>query len=483
MKRWLKRGGIAFGVLVLLIVAFYLEENWRGARLWAETKAQYEAKGFSFDPKALIPPPVPDEQNFAKSEIWQHLLASRDPKKEIRPQSSLMDARKILQEWRTANKVRPNWELGQKPISPPLALLDSIQGELNQLYAAANERSQCQFSFDLNFPFPPATPLPELGPAMNVAQIVQAHALASLNNKDTITALRDISICYLLAQGGGQQPTLISGLSTGAIALIPLPTLWSGIESHQWSDSDLSHLQSLLGSINLFQTYRTSMRGELTVYFIGTIDWFKKHRLGTSKEFAALASLGGELDSDWSKWPNPCSMILSISPSGWYDETKAIATPCYIDHFLNVLDSDQRRFSPEKNFSQKDLWALRSYQPTRAIFSLSLPALNEAGSRFAKAQSQLDLARVACGLERYRLANGKYPAALAELEPKFIDQVPHDLCNAEPLHYRVEADGNYALYSVGFNGVDDGGQVVMKKEFATAIDPKQGDWVWPRLKR
>jgi len=48
--------------------------------------------------------------------------------------------------------------------------------------------------------------------------------------------------------------------------------------------------------------------------------------------------------------------------------------------------------------------------------------------------------------------------------------------NGEPLRYRVAGDDNYVLYSVGWNGVDDGGTGVKKSN--GAIDPMQGDWVW-----
>jgi len=49
----------------LLVALFYLEENLRGERAWNEYKRQQEARGERLDPAALVPPPVPDAQNFA----------------------------------------------------------------------------------------------------------------------------------------------------------------------------------------------------------------------------------------------------------------------------------------------------------------------------------------------------------------------------------------------------------------------------------
>ena len=44
--------------VITLIVFLYIEEDWRGARAWAATKAGWEAKGESFDFNKFIPPPI-----------------------------------------------------------------------------------------------------------------------------------------------------------------------------------------------------------------------------------------------------------------------------------------------------------------------------------------------------------------------------------------------------------------------------------------
>jgi len=63
----------------------------------------------------------------------------------------------------------------------------------------------------------------------------------------------------------------------------------------------------------------------------------------------------------------------------------------------------------------------------------------------------------AIALERHRLRHGSYPASLAALVPDVLREVPVDLQDAQPLRYRREANGEFLLWSVGKNGVDDGG--------------------------
>ena len=67
--------------------------------------------------------------------------------------------------------------------------------------------------------------------------------------------------------------------------------------------------------------------------------------------------------------------------------------------------------------------------------------------------------------------------ALDVLAPQFIDKLPHDLINGQPLHYRRTDDGQFVLYSVGRNEKDDGGVVNLRPQNGRG-DAEQGDWVW-----
>ncbi len=90
----------------------------------------------------------------------------------------------------------------------------------------------------------------------------------------------------------------------------------------------------------------------------------------------------------------------------------------------------------------------------------------------------------AIALKRYQLKNGKYPASLDSLVPGLVAAVPVDPVNGEPLHYRLNSDGTFLLYSVGENGVDDGGNPSLEKGTTSASlywqSPHALDWVWPQ---
>src|SRR6202034_2169284 len=74
-----------------------------------------------------------------------------------------------------------------------------------------------------------------------------------------------------------------------------------------------------------------------------------------------------------------------------------------------------------------------------------------------RAQTREVLEQVGFALAAYRADHQGYPDSLNALAPKYIDRLPNDPMSEQPLHYCREGAG-CLLYSVGTNGVDDGGQ-------------------------
>ena len=103
----------------------------------------------------------------------------------------------------------------------------------------------------------------------------------------------------------------------------------------------------------------------------------------------------------------------------------------------------------------------------------SCPRSDVSLKTFAYAQASVDLARMAIALERYRLAHGEYPESLDALAPQFMEKVPHDVIGGRPLHYRRTDDGQFVLYSVGWNETDDGGVVVLTKGGKRGHQPRR----------
>jgi hypothetical protein len=83
-------------------------------------------------------------------------------------------------------------------------------------------------------------------------------------------------------------------------------------------------------------------------------------------------------------------------------------------------------------------------------------------------------------VERFRLANGRWPKSLEELQPKYLRQVPRDPFDGRQLRYRRTEEG-VAVFSVGENEKDDGKIVIPFHQPGEAVD--YGFQLWDVKKR
>lgn len=79
-------------------------------------------------------------------------------------------------------------------------------------------------------------------------------------------------------------------------------------------------------------------------------------------------------------------------------------------------------------------------------------------------RTDMELATTAVALKRYFLHHQQYPDNLNQLVPGFLESVPVDPMNGESLHYVLNPNHTFTLYSVGENGIDDHG--------STKTDPR-----------
>ena len=176
--------------------------------------------------------------------------------------------------------------------------------------------------------------------------------------------------------------------------------------------------------------------------------------------------------------------LARVAPIGWYDLEKVNLCRMLQEDLLASFDSPRGEIRPgaalqreqqlqsELAHSQVSLFCRH-----RLFASLVLPSLSRVSFRAAYAQTGVNLALLACALERYRLARGEFPAQLDQLVPNFLDRLPADLINGQPLKYHRAQNGAFGLYSVGWNETDDGGVLGLSTSEGN-VDPKTGDWVW-----
>ncbi|MGL4551440.1 MAG: hypothetical protein ACRC33_09660 [Gemmataceae bacterium] len=101
---------------------------------------------------------------------------------------------------------------------------------------------------------------------------------------------------------------------------------------------------------------------------------------------------------------------------------------------------------------------LAKAEARRIVAHTLIPGMKKHAEAMARDAASLACAATALAAERYRLAHGRWPAALADLMPRFLPEVPADPFTGEPIVLARHAEG-IVLYSVGADGKDDGGAV------------------------
>lgn len=119
-----------------------------------------------------------------------------------------------------------------------------------------------------------------------------------------------------------------------------------------------------------------------------------------------------------------------------------------------------------------------------AIISQNAHSQISAINKLARAEIARNIVVTAIALKRYELRHYQLPATLDDLTPDLLKAVPIDCMDGRPLRYRRNADGTFLLYSVGENGVDDGGDPSLEKGVTSSShywqNPYALDWVWPQ---
>jgi hypothetical protein len=132
----------------------------------------------------------------------------------------------------------------------------------------------------------------------------------------------------------------------------------------------------------------------------------------------------------------------------------------------------------EQAVAEKELKDQIDWLSPRLVFvNAWMPVVNHFGQSFRDKVAGLRCLTTLLALERFRDEQGTWPARLEELIPKLIQAVPLDPHDGKPLRYKKLPDG-VVVYSVGPDGIDDGGLIDGAMRTATGIRRDVGLRLW-----
>jgi len=532
--RTLKMSLWGMAALMMLLALFYAEENWRGKRAWDNYRRAPEARGGQFDFASFIPPAVPEEQNFALTPIvasgYSRVMDRNG--KQIKPENTNLVNRLNMGIYRTCSMlpigtnllfgswqkgnltdlkawqdyyrqrfvtndmmsepppmpgmpVPENWDANiyrnvavaldtnefsiaaqpQSPAADVLLALSKYDLDLEEL-RQASRLPYSRYPLDYTASDPSQFIFPHWAALKSCGLVLRLRATAELDDGQADKALADVQLILYLAGSLRREPSEYSFEQQMSLVNFAVQIIWEGLARQQWSEAQLAALEHDLAGMDAVQDYDFALRASLAAN-LRSLEYLRTERLKNS--FTCMCG-----DVMW--WP---TLIYRLSPGGWFYLNERSTAKVFEAALPTPAELEQRILSPKigERFEQALSQGRRARFIPDNMWLAFVPPLDRKAMNAARIQAGVDMARIACALERYRLAHGAYPENLDDLSPQFIEPIPHDIIDGQPLHYRRLEDGEFHLYSVGWDGQDDAGTPEDTRQMFHSPQPT-GDWVW-----
>jgi hypothetical protein len=309
--------------------------------------------------------------------------------------------------------------------------------------------------------------LPGAQKCREIATALSARAMLRTAEGKFDDAWQDLLACHRLGRLIGRGATLIEGLIGVAIDQIA-------------SNADVAWLERARPTAKLARACLRDLQGLPALPPVADkIDLGERFMFLSSLQvirnggFGMLEGLSGGTGP---KRPNPeaeqAMAQIDWEPTlrtgnRWYDRMVAalrVKDRAEREKQLDRIEKELRVLKAETTGAGGLFKLLLSGDPEKAVgkrigdvlIGLLTPAVRKVQSAADRSEQVQANLQVAFALAAYHADEGRYPAKLDELAPKYLAAVPGDLFSGKPLVYRPAAEG-YLLYSVGVNGKDEGG--------------------------
>lgn len=311
-------------------------------------------------------------------------------------------------------------------------LLMSYRTSLDEIHQAARRggraRFPVQFAAGSNMPLPHADRLRAASRLLALESAVAAHRGNSDAAVDSIVAM------FAADRSIEQEPILVVQLVRMAMGAMARGRVEWLLSAAALNDAQLARLDAELAASDYALPVRRALVGERVIGIAGFVD-----------PVQTLIGMGmdGQRAGDFPKSAEDEPMYLQI-----------------MSEMIAVFEKTGPARTQAAQAVDNKLQQLTSSPGTARRYPLALlvaPAVGACANAASRNEAERDAMRAAVTIERFYGSEGRLPSKIDELSPRFLSSLPIDPCDGQPLRYRVEPT-EYLIYSVGPDGVDDGGR-------------------------
>ena len=482
MKR---RWKILIGVIVIMLgfAAFWFVPKWGAVVAYRRMLLR---QGEKLEIAEVLPPPVPPNQNGADTVLaaFRLLNNANDNISNLVPAMRLILPGKAIVCFKQP-EVRD--EEFTNSWSNEMAVEEDARPVRELLIKASRYPA---IDFHLNYGDEMEMLLTNLSPLRECERRLVTGAVCSLHQDDDATAATNICVILALVNEERDERVALSQLVRMGMASDAACANWELLQSTNVNDLELATLQQSWERLEFLQSAENAIQMERACAE-ATI----KRMRGSPEYFNHAATMGIRGPSNiWDNAKLTGTRLTWRFLWSYPDELLGLKGEQAILEALRSAQTNRSFYSSYTNMSAQLTalgipdWGEEAYLlmdiDLPHLFSDDVPELASLLYRSTVEEATKRMVVTAIALKWYQLKNAKYPATLSDLTPEFLSSVPLDPVDGQPLRYRLKADGKFLLYSIGFNGKDDGGNPAGEKE--TAYDdyfwptPHSLDWVWPQ---
>ena len=307
--------------------------------------------------------------------------------------------------------------------------------------------------------------LPHLALLKNLTQTLEDRAMVALHDGSREAAWTNLMAATRLVTAWNPEPTRVSHQVRFGDAKLVFNTTWQVLQTNGWTDDQLERLQHEWESADFLSR-------------LPEIQAFQR-----ASDVRMLEQDEPALQTPEEERYEEEERLLLFYRDREIEFRKAIQAGTWMQMRELPGVTNEPVFEPRNLHRGRFAMSLNQRRMRRQIIDLGNSFLGQA----AESEAERRMLITVFALERYDGKYGRYPDTLQVLAPEFVKSVPVDFMTGQPLHYRAAENGHFLFYSVGLDGVDNGGTVQTlpnaEKRYArmtnTNMAVPESDIVWP----
>jgi hypothetical protein len=518
--RWTSRAILALAVLFVL---FILEEHVRGHIMLARYKAELRAKGEKLTLEELNLPKPPKEgngyaeiaavgqqlnvlQRSSEFNVWfvtrlrwtedgRPIVRCRQPDLGVRGSGttagtggrrsraipSINDAGQLNRS--ELAKQRPSTNLVVQAGWADLAR--TVNAASNALARLNVVLTESVVAIPIDYTQGLAIRLSHWGEIRGIHHWLALTALQELHDGNLDAAIKNIALVAALTRICQQGRINLLQYERIGAGENGLDVTWETLQSPGWNNSQLDQLRAAwqvnkllpdtIAALEVERSFAVSYFDKVRSSFG---EWQKHRRSLLSKAQCGCENLRSDI---------AVSIYVALWRVAWLDQDELLL----LKHYQNLLEATRKvvlgQVWQNVYHLPPDIPSFLHYGDLSRYFMTQFfePSAESTTLRAMQFETRRQMTLTAIALKRFKIRHGHLPADLRELVPVFLTELPRDYLTDGPLHYRLETNGVFSLYSVGNDGHDDGGdpRPIYRKRLLSIWDGRDAVWPQPALER